>query len=73
MSKEIASVRINRYERGVHAPDLHTAKALANSLGVPLAYLYAEDDRLAALIRAFGEMTEAERDQLVQQVIRDCG
>lgn len=70
LSKDVASTRINRYERAVHAPDLETACALAKQLGVPLAYLYAEDERLAALIRAFGKMTESERDMLVTLYVK---
>jgi transcriptional regulator with XRE-family HTH domain len=41
----VASTRINRYEQGVHAADLATAKRLAKALGVPLAYLYADSDQ----------------------------
>lgn len=70
LSKDVASTRINRYEQAVHAPDPATARALADKLGVPLAYFYAEDDRLAALIRAFGQMSERERDQLVKPYVK---
>lgn len=45
-----ASARINQYERGKHEPDLSTANRLSRALGVPLPYLYAEDDVLAELI-----------------------
>ena len=49
----VASTRINRYETGVHQPNLQTMQRLADVLGVPLAYFYAEDDELALLIRDF--------------------
>ncbi|AOH37239.1 helix-turn-helix domain-containing protein [Luteimonas sp. JM171] len=49
----VASTRINRYETGVHQPDLQTLQRLAAVLGVPVAYFYAEDDELAQLIRDF--------------------
>ncbi|HEY3986860.1 helix-turn-helix transcriptional regulator [Cedecea sp.] len=49
-----ASTRINRYERGIHEVDVQTAQHLAAVLNVPLAYFYADDDRLAELILAFG-------------------
>ncbi len=48
-----ASARINRYELGVHKPDLLTLQLLAQGLEVPAAYFLAEDDRLAAMILAF--------------------
>jgi transcriptional regulator with XRE-family HTH domain len=49
----VASTRINRYETGVHQPDLHTLQLLAKVLGLPLAYFYAENDELAQLIKDF--------------------
>jgi transcriptional regulator with XRE-family HTH domain len=49
----VASPRINRYEKGVHHPHLQIQQKLAQVLGVPLAYFYAEDDELAQLIRKF--------------------
>ena len=49
----VASTRINRYETGVHQPDLQTLQRLAAVLGLPVAYFYAEDEELAKLIREF--------------------
>jgi transcriptional regulator with XRE-family HTH domain len=53
MDEFVASTRINRYETGVHQPDLETLQRLAKVLGLPLAYFYAEDDELAQLIAGF--------------------
>lgn len=52
----VASARINRYERGVHHPDPVTLQRLADTLGVPPAYLVASDDRLARAILAFSAL-----------------
>lgn len=49
----VASTRVNRYETGVHQPDLQTLQKLAAALGCPLAYFYAEEDELAELILDF--------------------
>lgn len=49
----VASTRVNRYEVGVHEPDLGMAARLAHAAMVPLAYFYAEDDRLAQMIESF--------------------
>ena len=49
----VASTRVNRYETGVHQPDLQTLKRLAKVLGLPVAYFYAEDDGLARLIEDY--------------------
>lgn len=49
----VASTRINRYETGVHQPDLQTLQRIADVLGLPVAYFYAEDDELAQVIASF--------------------
>lgn len=42
--------RISRYELGVHEPPTRTARMIADAFGVPLAYLYCEDDEWADLL-----------------------
>lgn len=49
----VASTRVNRYETGVHQPDLQILQRLAAVLGLPVAYFYAEDEELARLIMDF--------------------
>lgn len=46
----VASARINRYELGVHRPDLLTVRKLANVLDVPVAYFFADNDEMAKLL-----------------------
>ena len=47
----VASTRINRYELGVHRPDLLTVRKLAKALDVPVAFFFAdEDDDIAELL-----------------------
>lgn len=64
----VASTRINRYEVGVHEPDLSMAHRLAEVLGVPLAYFYAQDDRLARWILGFAALALTEQDALLAQL-----
>jgi len=45
-----ASSRINQYERNKHVPDFSIAKRLARALGVPVTFLYTDDDEIAELI-----------------------
>lgn len=68
----VASTRINRYETGVHEPDLETAGRLAKALGVPLAYLFAEDDRQARLLIAFAALSKAKQDELLASLEADA-
>lgn len=49
----VASTRINRYEVGVHAPDYAMARRLARVLGVPVAFLYCDNDEMAQMMLAF--------------------
>lgn len=47
MDEGSSSARISRYETGTHEPPFATAEKLAAMLGVPAAYFYCDDDRLA--------------------------
>lgn len=62
--------RISRYESGIHEPPGPTAKAIARALKVPLAYLYCEDDGVAALLLALHLLRREERDARVRQFVR---
>jgi hypothetical protein len=53
---------------GVHEPDFATAQRLAETLKVPTAYLFAEDERLARMILAFEQLSVAEKDQLLKGI-----
>ena len=45
-----ASARMNQYEKGKHIPDFLMLKNIAKALSVPVAYFYAEDDKLAEFL-----------------------
>lgn len=66
----VAATRINRYEKGVHEPDMATIARLAAALNVPTAYLFADDERLARMIVAFEQLSTVEKDQLLESVER---
>jgi transcriptional regulator with XRE-family HTH domain len=61
------SVRMNRYEQEVNRADMVTAAALARTLNVPLAYLFAEEDDQAELLLAFAKLTKSERAKVLAQ------
>ena len=48
-----SSARINQYERDKHVPDYSTARLLTRALGIPVTYLYADEDDLARLVLAY--------------------
>jgi transcriptional regulator with XRE-family HTH domain len=70
LPEDVAGVRINRYERAVHNCDIETAQRIASVLGVSVAYLYAETDDLAELIRQFSRMSAKEQEAHLANVRR---
>ena len=60
-----ASARINQYERDKHVPDYLTATRLAKALGIPVTYLFADDDQLAELILDFSTCSVRKRAQIL--------
>lgn len=59
--------RISRYELGVHEPPVATARRIAEALGVPLAYLYCEDDAIAALLLALHRLPTKARQATAEK------
>ena len=58
----VASTRINRYELGIHKPDLLIVRRLAEVLKVPMAFFYADtDDEIAELLFRYGNADEEAR------------
>ncbi|MGQ2922601.1 MAG: helix-turn-helix domain-containing protein [Hydrogenophaga sp.] len=52
LDESSSRARISRYELGNHEPQLGTARNIAKALGVPLAYLYCEENDVAELLLA---------------------
>lgn len=61
--------RISRYELGVHEPPVPTARLIADALGVPLTYLYCEDDKIASLLLALHRLGAKARDRKVDDFL----
>lgn len=69
LDKKLASSRVNRYETEVSGIDLDGLGRLAEVLGVPMAYLVAEDEATAAFILALKNMTPPERSDLHKKLL----
>lgn len=63
------TARISQYETGKHAPDFAMAKKMADALGVPVAYLYCDDEDLSQLILAISRMSKDELELLKSQIL----
>ncbi|PUE18516.1 hypothetical protein B9Z43_12015 [Limnohabitans sp. MMS-10A-192] len=68
LDETVSSARMSRYESGVHEPPIKTARDIAHALGVPLGYLYCDDDRLAEIIMAASELPASDQEQLLQSL-----
>ena len=63
----VASTRINRYELGIHKPDLLTVRKLAEVLKVPVAFFYADtDDEIAELLFSYTRASPQVRQQALE-------
>lgn len=51
----------------MHEPQYAKAKRLAKVLGITVAFLYCEDDKLGKWLLLWREMSTAERKKLVKQ------
>lgn len=71
LNASVASARISRYESGVHEPPVPTARAMANALGVPLGYLYCDDDRLAEIILRVSELSPQAQQELLESLQKE--
>lgn len=68
----VASTRINRYEVGVHKADFQIAVQLARVLNVPAAFLYSENDEIAAVLVALHRTPAAKRKHLIAQLLEQA-
>jgi len=68
LDESSARARISRYELGEHQPPEETALLLAKVLGVPHAYLHCENDRLAEIILATGELPVSDQEQMLRSL-----
>lgn len=68
LSKTLASSRINRYETQVRGIELDGLGELAQALGVPMAFLVAENDETAEIILALSKMSKAELAKLASRL-----
>lgn len=68
LSEEVVSSRVTRYELGTSEPDFATASKLAKELGVPLAYLLADNDALADIILTAAGMSSSEQRKLAAEL-----
>lgn len=65
MDEGSSSARMSRYETGTHEPPFVIAEKLANVLGVPAAYFYCGDDKLAEFLIRYAALGEGQKAKLM--------
>jgi transcriptional regulator with XRE-family HTH domain len=70
LDKKLASSRVNRYENETSGIDLDGLGKLADTLGVPMAYLVAGDDHTANVILALDELSPEERAEAARWLLK---
>lgn len=68
MKDDAASPRINQYESGTHVPRAETVEAIARELKIPVAYLFADGERMARMILAFSQLSAAEQERVTRAI-----
>jgi len=71
LDKKLASSRVNRYETEVSGIDLDGLGRLAEVLGVPMAYLVAEDEATADVVLALSRLPAEQRAALAKKIAQD--
>lgn len=69
LEKHVAANRVNRYESEVRGIDLDGLGKLADVLGVPMAYLVAEDENIANVVLALANLSPEERANAVKRLL----
>jgi transcriptional regulator with XRE-family HTH domain len=65
LEESAMSARISRYEAGIHAPPVQFVAKFAAVMGVPLPYLYCEDDKLSRVIAGFSGLATEDQDEVL--------
>lgn len=63
--------RISRYELGTHEPPVETARLIAKALGVPLVYLYCDEDEVAMLLKVLANKSPSQQRALAAKWLQD--
>ena len=64
LDKKLASSRINRYESETRGIDMEGLSKLAETLGLPTAYLVAQEEDTADVILDMSKLTKAKRAEV---------
>jgi transcriptional regulator with XRE-family HTH domain len=64
-----SSARMSRYENSVHEPSFPVIESIARALGLPVAYFFCDDDKLAEIMQTYTSSGEETRQHMLDAVI----
>ena len=65
-----SSARMSRYENGIHEPPFPVTEKIAQTLGVPVAYFFCADDKLAEIMLVYENGNKATRQTLFETAVK---
>jgi len=71
LDESCSSARISRYESGTHQPPIQTIERLAKELGVPVPFLFCEDELLAKLIVEIAKLSNRQKQDIYRSIIKN--
>jgi transcriptional regulator with XRE-family HTH domain len=69
MDINVASARMNQYEKGKHAPDIEMLRRLAEELDAPLSYFFCDDVTSAEIVRHLEKLSEEGKQGILQIIL----
>lgn len=73
LDESSARARISRYELGVHEPPLATIRLLCETLGIPMTYLFCEEEDLAELLLLLARAPTKRRKDAIKSALHKLG
>lgn len=68
IDENVASARMNQYEKGVHAPDIELLRRIAKELDVPLSYFFCDDGTSAEIVKQLEKLSDTDRMEILDLI-----
>jgi len=69
MDENVASARMNQYEKGKHAPDIEILRSIAKELDVPLSYFFCDDETSAEIVKQLNKLSYDDRESILKIIL----
>lgn len=69
MDENVASARMNQYEKGKHTPDIEILRSIAKELDVPLSYFFCDDETSAEIVKQLNKLSNDDRKSILKIIL----